>query len=209
MKRLLAFALLVPLAACATPGAQAPEPPGVLPTSRYELRAEETRTSVSLAVRDDGLSPAQRQALAEIALEKPEGAVVLRAPDDVRSRTHAAAAGKFLSDLGVREVRTEVGETPVVEVTWTTVRAVIPDCDRSWGDMTKTKSNRSHANFGCAVNANIMAQLADPRDLIGRRAETPPDAARRATVIDNYRKGSVTAAETTERDSAAIAKSVK
>lgn len=210
MKRLLAFALIAPLVACASSGPVAPDAPeSVLPTSRFEPRAEETDATVSLAVRDDGLSPAQRQALAEIALEKPDGAIVLRAPADARSRAHAAATERFLNDLGLRDVRVEAGAEPVVQVSWRTVKAVIPDCDRSWGDLTKTKSNRSHANFGCAVNANMAAQIADPRDLIVRRAETTPDAARRATVIDKYRKGGATAAEATERDSAAIAKSVQ
>jgi pilus assembly protein CpaD len=49
--------------------------------------------------------------------------------------------------------------------------------------------NRPHWNFGCATQANIAASVANPEDLVQPRAETPPMAARRQTVMDKYRKG--------------------
>lgn len=48
--------------------------------------------------------------------------------------------------------------------------------------------NRTLPNFGCAVNANIAAMAADPRDLIqGRAGSAIADAATAAKAIDMYR----------------------
>ena len=44
-------------------------------------------------------------------------------------------------------------------------------------------------NLGCATQANLAAAVANPEDLVQPRAETPPLAARRQKVIDQYRKG--------------------
>jgi pilus assembly protein CpaD len=55
-------------------------------------------------------------------------------------------------------------------------------------------SNASSVGLGCAVNANLAAQIADPRDIVGHRQISPPDSGRAAVVFDNYRKGEVTSA---------------
>ena len=49
--------------------------------------------------------------------------------------------------------------------------------------------NRSYWNFGCTTQRNLAAVVVDPADLVQPRPETPPYAARRATVIDKYRQG--------------------
>jgi pilus assembly protein CpaD len=49
--------------------------------------------------------------------------------------------------------------------------------------------NRPYWNLGCATQANLAAAVANPEDLVQPRAETPPLAARRQKVIDQYRKG--------------------
>lgn len=214
MNRSLVLVLLAPLAACAhgAGGNAAHQPPGVLPTSRYELRAEEVAERMNLAVHADGLSPTQRQALAEAKLQSVVGGVVLTVPGDPRAAAHAEATRRFLTDIGLRDVsvRTEIGApADVVQVAFKAVRPVVPDCDRSWGDLSKTRKNESHANFGCAVNANMAVQIADPRDLLRPKDETPPDSARRATVIDRYRQGGETASSFGERDSGALVKTIK
>ena len=75
-----------------------------------------------------------------------------------------------------------------------TVRAAVPRCGASWASLTRTGTNESSANFGCAVNANLAAQIADPRDIVRPRDMTPADSGRRSVVFDNYRKGLATAA---------------
>jgi len=57
-----------------------------------------------------------------------------------------------------------------------------------------TMDNTTPKRFGCSVQQNIAAMVADPRDLLGPGAMGPIDTARRATVMDHYEKGEVTQA---------------
>ncbi|POF34445.1 CpaD family pilus assembly protein [Roseibium marinum] len=55
--------------------------------------------------------------------------------------------------------------------------------------------NTEYENFGCATQSNLAAMVENPSDLLTPRAMTPADQARRAVVIENYRKGDVTAGD--------------
>ncbi|MNJ38075.1 Pilus biogenesis CpaD protein [compost metagenome] len=76
-----------------------------------------------------------------------------------------------------------------------TIRAAVPQCGTQWGNLGRTGDNQSSANFGCAVTANLAAQIADPRDIVAPRALAPADAGRRSVVFDAYRSGEQTAAQ--------------
>ena len=52
--------------------------------------------------------------------------------------------------------------------------------------------NLTPKNFGCSVQHNIAAMVADPRDLLGPRRLDPADANRAGTVIDAYEQGKIT-----------------
>jgi pilus assembly protein CpaD len=83
-----------------------------------------------------------------------------------------------------------------VLVGFETVRAVVPQLrDLAGATWDAPLRNEVSANFGCAVNANLAAQIADPRDIVAPRGMTPSDSGRRAVVFDNYRKGEATAAK--------------
>jgi pilus assembly protein CpaD len=58
-----------------------------------------------------------------------------------------------------------------------------------------TLDNVTPKNFGCSVQQNIAAMVADPRDLLGPGAMGPVDAVRRAAVMDHYEKGETTQAD--------------
>ena len=60
------------------------------------------------------------------------------------------------------------------------VAACTPD------DLLKTADNKHYANYGCSMQNNVAAQLANPEDLLGPRKQTPIDAANRTAAIDNY-----------------------
>ena len=53
----------------------------------------------------------------------------------------------------------------------------------------RQKRNLNYANFGCAQQRNLAAQIANPADLIGPRTMTPSDPERRAVVIGRYENG--------------------
>jgi pilus assembly protein CpaD len=68
-------------------------------------------------------------------------------------------------------------------------RAMVPHCP-NWSVMSQPNyENRTMSNFGCGVNANLAAQVANPEDLIhGREGTGVSDVNTAAKAIDVYRK---------------------
>ena len=194
------------LTGCAGLPAEGQDPTPLNPASRFSLQVEPGIERVALAVHDTGLSANQTRALQDIAGRfHAEGAPVLRieAPSgddpvasEMASRIKGALEASGVSSYQVQVV-TYVAPDPraPVLVGFDSVRAVVPRCGTSWTNLTRTGSNAGYGNFGCAVNANLAAQIANPRDIVQPRAMTPVDAGRRAVVFDHYRQGAPTAAE--------------
>lgn len=65
-------------------------------------------------------------------------------------------------------------------------------------------NNELSPNFGCATQNNLAALVADPADLIGPRDWDPAYAPRRDQVIENYRVGEVTEADSSENASGQV-----
>ncbi|NBW07186.1 MAG: pilus assembly protein CpaD [Caulobacteraceae bacterium] len=199
------LALSASLAACmgAPAGGVGLEP--LNPATRYTLQVEPGVDRIALAVHETGLSGAQQSALVDLANRFGlQGATVLRieAPsgDDPVSAEFAYRVKAALESMGAPEGAVQVvgyaapdPRAPVV-VGFETLRAAVPQCGTYWGNMTRTNGNDTSANFGCAVTANLAAQIDNPRDIVTPRGMTPVDTGRRAVVYDNYRKGEATAA---------------
>ena len=74
-----------------------------------------------------------------------------------------------------------------------------------WSEnLASTNANDARRNFGCAMQQNIAAMVADPRDLVSPSAMSPEDAQRALTVLDKYRKGEATPAAKTDAQSGAV-----
>jgi pilus assembly protein CpaD len=83
-----------------------------------------------------------------------------------------------------------------VDVSYISYSARAEACNRDWSDdLAFTMDNRTPANFGCSIQHNIAAMVANPRDLLGPGPMGPVSTARRATVMDHYEKGEVTQAD--------------
>jgi pilus assembly protein CpaD len=61
--------------------------------------------------------------------------------------------------------------------------------DLGVSDASFNMKNEPYWNFGCSVQANVAAQVADPVDLVRGRPETPPDTARRMQNMAKLRAG--------------------
>ena len=81
------------------------------------------------------------------------------------------------------------GSAAPVRLSFGAVRAEVGECGKWDTDLGNHKENRNYSNFGCASQKNLAAIIANPADLIAPRGQSPLDAARRADVIDKYRKG--------------------
>ena len=81
-----------------------------------------------------------------------------------------------------------------VDVSYIAYKASADSCGDWSEDLSFTMENQTSKNFGCAVQHNIAAMVADPRDLLGPREAGSVDTTRRQTVIDLYEKGQPSAA---------------
>lgn len=81
-------------------------------------------------------------------------------------------------------------------------------CGQRWENLTATRNNTAYENFGCAMAANIAAQVANPEDLIRPRDMTPADAGRRDTVLGKYRKGDTTSSAKDSGSSGTVSKAI-
>lgn len=203
---LLSLSAVALLTGCATTGASGsaglqPE----TPLSRYSLQVEPGLDRIALAVHDSGLSATQSAALNALAdryLRSGSGVVQVQGPsgDDPVSARQTWAVREALQAAGVpgERIRLTGYDAPdpraPVLAGFETLRAVVPDCSREPRSFEGRFSNESSSGLGCAITANMAAQIADPRDIIGARAMTPADPGRAAIVFDHYRKGEASSA---------------
>lgn len=213
----LALAGSLVLAACAAGPSVRPEP--LTPTSRWALRVEPGLDRIALAVREDGLSPAQAAALDALTARhghRGVGAISVAAPegeDPAAARTawnvRDALMARGLPAEAIRMAGYAAPDprAPVI-VSFETVEARVPTCGRAWEDLS-ANANRTPNNFGCALTANMAAQIADPRDILQPRAMPAQDSHRAVVVFDNYRQGRQTSAPQEELVSGRVTQAVE
>ena len=216
--------VLAALSACALPlelfGSVAQA--ALTSTEQFKMTARERPDEVRLAAHATGLSQAQIAALTELADRWLAGRgpqVTIQSPIRGASAEAVAttrfAAQALLVSLGVPAARVAQagyepsgdGAAPVI-VGFRAYEAVVPRCGQGFDRVNATHTNLPMENFGCAVTANMAAQLADPGDLVSPRDLDAPPADRRAYVLDKYRQGKITATTPDPQGSGAISSGV-
>lgn len=83
-----------------------------------------------------------------------------------------------------------------VRVVVSRTRASVPGCP-NWSVPSQPNiENASMSNYGCAVNANLAAMVANPEDLVhGREGSGVGDALTASKAVDTYRKAVPTGAQ--------------
>lgn len=189
------------VAACAS----GPTTQPLTPLSQYVLQVQPGVDRIALAVHDQGLSANQRAALHSLVERFAEAraeVLTVEAPagDDPVAAAQAYAVRDTLQALGVPGQMIQVvgysAPSPRAPVLagFQTVQAYIPDCAAQPRQMAGRVSNGATGGFGCAVTANLAAQIENPRDIIGPRALQPSDSGRSAVVFARYRQGLPTSA---------------
>lgn len=197
--------LMLGTAAAATACAGNPNPQPLTPTQQFAIQVRNTPEEVAIVPSPAGISHQQADALRQVASSWADSGgdpVVIRVPagDPEIVEPSVRATVDALVSFGVapQMVRLERydggrGGAPIL-VGYTRFAAVGPECSATWGRVDATFDSRTSSNFGCAVTANIAAQIANPRDLLRPRTETPADATRRQAQLGQYRAGQPTGA---------------
>lgn len=218
IRTLAAAALVLSLGACATAPALEPEP--LNSTSRWTLQVQPSADQIALAVREGALSPNQASALdalvgryrargvSTVSIDAPSGEDAAAARTAWNVRDALMARGLPPEAIRLASYPAPDPRAPVV-VGFQTVEAVVPACGRAWGDLTQNTANRTPSNFGCAITANMAAQIADPRDIVQPRAMPLADSHRAVVVFDNYRQGRQTSAPQEELVSGRVTQAVE
>ena len=217
------FVVLAPaalLTACAT--TKGPEPMAArssLPIDQHPLRTETAARSISLRINASGLSDNQRRALDQVAEEArwtrgdavDVEVITAGDPDAVAagSRISAYLAGHDVPHEAITLSSRTDHPADIVTVTLTQTSAVVQTCNQSWENLAATRNNGTYANFGCAVNANLAAQIADPRDIERGAPPTASDALRKSDILTKYRKGEVTSSAKDEQAAGTVSDAVK
>lgn len=129
-------------------------------------------------------------------VQVPQGSV-----NSVAAAQLAGDIRKTLQSGGIRSQRIVMtkyaaggpGDAAPIRLAFVATKAVAGPCGEWPEDLSdNTFGNRNWYNFGCASQSNLAAQIDNPTDLLGPRAQTPIDATQRANVINTYRTNAAT-----------------
>lgn len=203
----LCAALIFPLAAC---GVNRTIPPPIAAYDYHDRHAvllADAPTTIDIypRARLDGATVGRIREFVERYHRLGHGQIMMLAP----------AGGSAASHSGMEQIRRilaasgangslYVGTYPVsdpglaapVRLSFQGIKAKVADRCGEWpadlasGSSLQGWENTTYWNFGCANQATLAAQVADPRDLASPRAETPSDIEMRMRAIGAVRKGS-------------------
>lgn len=210
-RRLLALLISMPLGACMTQHALPP------PATPYDYRdrhpvvlAEAPQVLDLLPSISNGRLDKQSEGRilefvarynayghGSVSLLTPVGnpsarAIAMDAPVVRRALASAGLKGNIL--VGEYQATDEKLAAPI-RLSFKSVKAKVAHRCGEWpmdlasGASVSGWQNESYWNFGCAEQATLAAQIADPRDLLSPRGQTPSDIEMRMRAIDKLRNG--------------------
>jgi len=185
---------------------------------RHPIRLVDGQRSLDILVGSgrSGLNPTQRAQVASLGTDwrrEATGYILIETPanavNSIAARHTVREIRSLLQFAGVplrativrsygQPYREDLGS---IRVSYTRIEAKAGPCGQ-WPDNLgpgvvgigpgplPDSENRPYWNFGCATQRNLASSVANPEDLVQPRVETPAYAARRATVMDKYTKGS-------------------
>ena len=164
------------------------------------LAEQDEKLDVLVGAGDKGISLAQRSVIEGFVAQyksNGSGPVQIMLP---QGGTNAAAAKRVHADIvaalrkgGVPSgyiITTSYapasdGANPV-RIAYRALAASTDQCGKWSEDLTKDTENKHYQDFGCSYQNNLAAMIANPADLLGPRAMTQVDAAKRGEVIKKY-----------------------
>jgi pilus assembly protein CpaD len=183
------------------------------PTANHPILVQPSSQALKVNVSPAGIAPADTapfDAFVSGYQAHGNGKIVISAPAGPLASVEVIWIADRINAMGVSRDQILVASRDAapgdgqVELNYVSYQANTAPCGDWSEDLSYTMDNKTASNLGCAVQHNIAAMVADPRDLMGPRPMGGADADRRATVITNYEKGTPTAATKTADQSSAI-----
>jgi pilus assembly protein CpaD len=210
------------VAACATPQQVKLNEPVPTAADMHKISVNQTGVKMEIPTTADVMTPEVAAKLDEFGAAYRaygHGPLILSTPNGANDNTArtAQAARMALVDKGVPYAAisgatydaTGRAGAPIM-LSFSRYEAVAPACKPVWAEnIAMTFTNQVSENFGCSLNANVAAMIADPADLKGARPIDPRDAARRDVVLDKYRQGQPTGAVRSEDERVTISTAVR
>lgn len=207
-KELFRFAALTAMllaGSCAAPGTEDTDPRFADPSTNHPIVVQPESRAVRVYYAGSGsLAPEDVAKLDRVVSDyeaEGSGSISISAPEGPDSSEAISYFGERLVQMGIPRARIMVGTHPTtdgdrrVEIGFIGYVAHTEPCGDWSEDVAMTASNEPMPNFGCAVQHNIAAMVANPRDLDeSRRLDDAPNATRRATIIGHYERGEPTSA---------------
>jgi pilus assembly protein CpaD len=180
--------------------------------ANYPVTATPVYRSLKLANSEtlSANNAADLSAFVDDYLSRGNGAISVSVPSSPYSSRVITALGEHLADLGVPRSHILVGVQDAsggegrVEVGYVSFDAHAEACGDWSENAAFTLQNTPTPNYGCAVQHNIAAQLADPRDLTQARGLGPADPTQRMQVFNKYEQGQTTQSQKSQVQSGAI-----
>jgi len=142
----------------------------------------------------------------KIAVSAPSGAAnetaTFNALRDIRSIFRAYGIPR--NAIAFRPYHASKESMPPVRLSYGRYVAEGPECGDWSKNLGEDKYNENYSNFGCASQRNLAAMIANPRDLVHPRGETPRHGDRRDVVFDKYVKGETTVSQKAKEESGAV-----
>ncbi|MEO8300574.1 MAG: CpaD family pilus assembly protein [Rhizomicrobium sp.] len=135
------------------------------------------------------------------------GSLGISVPNGPASRAAITFFGERAAATGISRDKILVSTRDVangdtrVDISYITYTASAEPCGDWSENLAFSGDNLTPKSFGCSVQHNIAAMVADPRDLLGPGGMGPVDTMRRAAVMEHYQKGEVTQASKHSADS--------
>lgn len=123
---------------------------------------------------------------ANVHIQRPSGGMIGNA---LAGRIAQVLEREGVASYRIKHVSYNASAHSPVIVSFVRKFAVTKECG-DWSDnLAASYNNKNYANFGCAQQHNLAAQVANPEDFEQPRTSTSASATRRAEVFDKYIKG--------------------
>lgn len=218
--RLLALAAVALVAAaCTTPDLRFAEGPadGRNYRERHPITLDRTSASLTLpaTAKDAALTEAERSRLDAFLARfgaRGRGRILVVVPGNAPDRAAVMARGEAIARHASEQARgsdvtlsldpSDGGNQISVHYNIYTVRAM--NC-RDWSkESSHDPSNQPHPDLGCSLQRSLGLMVANPADLAAPRTADSRDAQRSNLVVQRYRAGKPTVAESDSKEQTTI-----